>query len=340
MPCSKPSSSDRQAAIARRDGDAEGARELATRTRDVPAAQARDLVRAFSTWFEMVNMAEKVHRIRRRRQYLNEGTTQPGGIVEAVTRAQGAGARARRHPPADDRDLDRAGVHRASHRIDATHDPAQAAEDRAAAARPARPVAHGGGNAPDLGSHPRRDHSELADGGELARAPHASPTSASTCCSSSSRSCSRSCRSSTRRSKRRWSRSYGAGGARARAARDPALRLLGRRRHGRQSGRARQDDPRNRRAPSADHRQPLLPRMPGSRRDAVAERDAHRHLGRAAGAHRAVHDAAAGRQRAVAGAARSHAVSRVPRPDHGAAARHLRWRAPITTSRPTSSSAT
>ena len=84
---------DRQAAIARRDGSAEGARELATRTCDVPAAHARDLVRAFSLWFEMVNMAEKVHRIRRRRQYLNEGTTQPGGIVEAVTRlkAQGLG---------------------------------------------------------------------------------------------------------------------------------------------------------------------------------------------------------------------------------------------------------
>lgn len=84
---------DRQAAIARRDGSAAGARELATRTRDVPAAQARDLVRAFSLWFEMVNMAEKVHRIRRRRQYLNEGTTQPGGIIEALTKlkAQGLG---------------------------------------------------------------------------------------------------------------------------------------------------------------------------------------------------------------------------------------------------------
>jgi phosphoenolpyruvate carboxylase len=82
---------DRQAAIARRDGSAEGARELATRTCDVPAAQARDLVRAFSLWFEMVNMAEKVHRIRRRRQYLNEGTTQPGGIVEAVTRLKEQG---------------------------------------------------------------------------------------------------------------------------------------------------------------------------------------------------------------------------------------------------------
>lgn len=76
--------SDRQAAIAQREGEAEGAVQLVVRTRDVPAAQARDLVRAFSTWFEMVNMAEKVHRIRRRRQYLNEGETQPGGIEEAI----------------------------------------------------------------------------------------------------------------------------------------------------------------------------------------------------------------------------------------------------------------
>ncbi len=75
---------DRKAAIARRDGDAQGARLLVQRTRDVPPAEARDLVRAFSMWFEMVNMAEKVHRIRRRRQYLNEGTKQPGGLGEAI----------------------------------------------------------------------------------------------------------------------------------------------------------------------------------------------------------------------------------------------------------------
>src|SRR6201991_3403274 len=82
---------DRQGAIARRDGRAEGARERSTRTRDVPAAQARDLVRSFSLWFEMVNMAEKVHRIRRRRQYLNEGTTQPSGIIEAVNKLKAQG---------------------------------------------------------------------------------------------------------------------------------------------------------------------------------------------------------------------------------------------------------
>ena len=76
--------SDRQAAIARRDGDTASGRELTERTRNVPPEQARDLVRAFSTWFEMVNMAEKVHRIRRRRHYMNEGETQPGGIEDAL----------------------------------------------------------------------------------------------------------------------------------------------------------------------------------------------------------------------------------------------------------------
>jgi phosphoenolpyruvate carboxylase len=83
---------DRQAAIARRQGDSEGAAQLVERTRDIPASFARDLVRAFTAWFEMVNMAEKVHRIRRRRQYLNEGTTQPGGIVDAIGKLRAKGA--------------------------------------------------------------------------------------------------------------------------------------------------------------------------------------------------------------------------------------------------------
>lgn len=83
--------SDRQNAIARREGDKECARELAEQTRNVPPEQARDLVRAFSTWFEMVNMAEKVHRIRRRRAYFNEGKTQPSGVMEAVNKLKEQG---------------------------------------------------------------------------------------------------------------------------------------------------------------------------------------------------------------------------------------------------------
>jgi len=83
---------DRQTAIGRRSGDAEDAIQLVVRTRNREAAQAQDLVRAFSTWFQMVNMAEKVHRIRRRRQYLSgDGTPQPGGIEEAINTLKARG---------------------------------------------------------------------------------------------------------------------------------------------------------------------------------------------------------------------------------------------------------
>ena len=83
--------SDRQAAISWREGDPAGVVKLAANIRNIPPADARDLVRAFSAWFEMVNMAEKVHRIRRRRHYLNEGETQPGGIDEAVAKLRDHG---------------------------------------------------------------------------------------------------------------------------------------------------------------------------------------------------------------------------------------------------------
>jgi phosphoenolpyruvate carboxylase len=83
---------NRQAAIARREGDPEGALALVVRTRDVPPERANDLIRAFSTWFQMVNMAEKVHRIRRRRDYLNDANTpQPEGIEDAIARLKTQG---------------------------------------------------------------------------------------------------------------------------------------------------------------------------------------------------------------------------------------------------------
>src|SRR6202030_2410762 len=57
-----------------------------------PPATATDLTRAFSIWFLAVNTAEKVHRVRRRRQYLNDSSTaQPGGIADCIARLQRGG---------------------------------------------------------------------------------------------------------------------------------------------------------------------------------------------------------------------------------------------------------
>ena len=83
---------DRQAAIGRRNGDTDAAVSLVARTRNRETRQAEDLIRAFATWFQMVNMAEKVHRVRRRRQYLNDSSTpQPGGLEECLIRLRARG---------------------------------------------------------------------------------------------------------------------------------------------------------------------------------------------------------------------------------------------------------
>jgi phosphoenolpyruvate carboxylase len=80
---------DRLAAIRRREGDAVGETELLERTINRAPAAATDLTRAFSIWFQAVNTAEKVHRVRRRRQYLNDSSTsQPGGIADCIARLQ------------------------------------------------------------------------------------------------------------------------------------------------------------------------------------------------------------------------------------------------------------
>jgi phosphoenolpyruvate carboxylase len=78
---------DRLAAIQRREGGAGD--ELQERTMSRSPSAATDLTRAFSIWFQAVNTAEKVHRVRRRRQYLNDSSTaQPGGIADCIARLQ------------------------------------------------------------------------------------------------------------------------------------------------------------------------------------------------------------------------------------------------------------
>ncbi|HEY1282925.1 MAG TPA: phosphoenolpyruvate carboxylase [Steroidobacteraceae bacterium] len=84
---------DRVAAIARREGDTQASALLIARVKGRPPPIARDLVRAFSAWFQVVNLAEKVHRIRRRREYFVEDSErpQPGGVQAALAHLKSEG---------------------------------------------------------------------------------------------------------------------------------------------------------------------------------------------------------------------------------------------------------
>src|ERR1700719_1385664 len=80
---------DRLAAIRRREGDAASGAELEELTMNRSPSAATDLTPGFSLCFQAVNTAEKVHRSRRRRQYLNDSSTaQPGGIADCIARLQ------------------------------------------------------------------------------------------------------------------------------------------------------------------------------------------------------------------------------------------------------------
>jgi phosphoenolpyruvate carboxylase len=66
--------------------------ELQAMLRGLPTRDAETLVRAFSTYFEVVNLAERIHRIRRRRDYLRSaGDPQEGSLAATALRLTAAG---------------------------------------------------------------------------------------------------------------------------------------------------------------------------------------------------------------------------------------------------------
>ena len=82
----------RQRSIRRREENEKPGEELAQLVENLDPDLALQVIRSFSTYFQMTNTAEKVHRIRRRREYLREvGHYQPGGFEDTLVKLKASG---------------------------------------------------------------------------------------------------------------------------------------------------------------------------------------------------------------------------------------------------------
>lgn len=87
----------RHAAIRRREGDRSAAADVAEILEGLDALRAGEVVRAFSTYFQVVNLAERVHRIRRGRERMKEENgAQEGSLADTVRRLTASGVDADR----------------------------------------------------------------------------------------------------------------------------------------------------------------------------------------------------------------------------------------------------
>ncbi|NQV87850.1 MAG: phosphoenolpyruvate carboxylase [Woeseiaceae bacterium] len=82
----------RLCAIRRREGNEKPDEGLADLVSGLEPKEALQVIRSFSTYFQMVNTAEKVHRIRRRREYLRDVVHyQPGGLEDTFIKLKASG---------------------------------------------------------------------------------------------------------------------------------------------------------------------------------------------------------------------------------------------------------
>jgi phosphoenolpyruvate carboxylase len=82
----------RRRSIRRREDNEKPGEGLAALVENLDPDLALQVIRSFSTYFQMVNTAEKVHRIRRRREYLREvGHYQPGGFEDTLVKLKASG---------------------------------------------------------------------------------------------------------------------------------------------------------------------------------------------------------------------------------------------------------
>jgi len=82
----------RRLAIQARESADHDSAELARMVDDLSPRMARDLIRGFSTYFQLVNSAEQVHRIRRRRDYLKDSLhRQPGAFDDTLQQLKESG---------------------------------------------------------------------------------------------------------------------------------------------------------------------------------------------------------------------------------------------------------